>query len=121
MVHGKSLVKVFGQKLEVFVTKIENFSKKLYNTIRFVVIRSFLLHNLTFYLSEFMPKPTETSKKIKLLKKKNAKSSSFLGKNAKISKFSKKNCKHFKVFGTNSKCLERTANISRFWLVLCCF
>ena len=104
MVHGKSLVKVFGQKLEVFVTKIENFSKKLYNTIRFVVIRSFLLHNLTFYLSEFMPKPTETSKKNQTFEKKKQKFQVFLGKNAKISKFSEK-------IANISKFSEQTTNV----------
>ena len=104
MVHGKSLVKVFGQKLEVFVTKIENFSKKLYNTIRFVVIRSFLLHNLTFYLSEFMPKPTETSKKIKLLKKKMQKVQVFWEKMQKFQSFRKK-------IANISKFSEQTANV----------
>ena len=58
------MVRVFGQKLGVFVTKIENFSKKKKkNTISFAMIRSTLLDNLIFYLPETMLKPTETSKK----------------------------------------------------------
>ena len=74
------MVRVFGQKLGVFVTKI--------------VIRSNFLNNLNFYLPEFMPKRTETSKNVK-----------FLEKIAKISKFSEKIAKI-------SKFLEQTAN---FW------
>ena len=34
------MVRVFGQKLGIFITKIENFSKtKLQNTIKLVIIR----------------------------------------------------------------------------------
>ena len=50
------------------------------------------MDNLIFYLPEFMPKPTETSKKVKFLEK-IAKKIKFLGKNTKISKISEKNAK----------------------------
>ena len=67
------MVRVFGQKLGIFITKIENFSKtKLQNTIKLVIIRSNsnLLDTLTLYLPEFILKFTETSKKIEFCDKK---------------------------------------------------
>ena len=66
--------------------------------IRFVVIRSVLLDNLTFYLPEFILKPTEISKK-----------SQTFGKNCKKFKFLGKKCKNFKVFGKMGE------KIQSFW------
>ena len=62
------------------------------------------MDNLTFYLLEFMPKPTETSKKSQIFGK-NCTQIKFLGKNTKTSKFSEKIAKI-------SKFLEQTLN---FW------
>ena len=76
------------------------------------------MDNVTFYLPEFMSKPTEISKKIKFFGKKLQKIQVFGKKfKKKISKFSEKIAKNFKVFGTNYKFLERTAKILRFWIV----
>ena len=90
------------KNLEFLSQKLKVFHKN-FKTLSFIVIRSNLLDNLTFYLPEIMPKPTETSKKV-----------NFLEKFAKISKFSEEIAKISKFFGTNCKFLERTAKISRF-------
>ena len=73
-----------------------------------------------------MLKPTETLKTFQVFWNKLQKFQVF-GENCqnfkvfgKISS-SEKIAKNFKIFETNCKFLERTAKISRFWLVFCCF
>ena len=55
LVHGKSMVRDFVQKLGIFMKK---FSKKTSKHDK-------VSYYLTFYLIETMLKPTETSKKFK--------------------------------------------------------
>ena len=55
-----------GKNLEFLPQKLKKILKIFKNTTRFVIIRSILLDNLTFYLPETMLKPTETSKKVKI-------------------------------------------------------
>ena len=69
--HGKSMVKVFGQKIEKFLSKF--FQKKIQNTIKLVFdLLTNLLDNLIFlkHLLEKRLKPTETSKKVIFLREK---------------------------------------------------
>ena len=37
LVHGKSMVKIFGRKLGISIKKMKVFQKKLQNTLRFVI------------------------------------------------------------------------------------
>ena len=59
-----------GKNLEILSKKLKNFQKKLQITITFAMIRPKLLDNLTLYPIKTMLKPTETSTKVKFLRKK---------------------------------------------------
>ena len=93
--------------------------EKIQNTIRLTIIWPNLLNNLTFYLTETMLKPTETSKNSVFLRK-NCKNFMYLKKIAKISciwkKLQKISCiwkklQKFQVFGKNCRNLIILANL----------